>query len=294
MEPARQRIEQLLRVGGGVIVAREHPDLARTIRRLAQADELRALFPGVFCHWSDFVDPDVRIQAVGLWRPDAVVTGRAAARWTFWPELSVPRVTLSLPDRVSRTGFAITCETLPIELITTVRGVRMTVPALTGLDLAGNGAGIDRALLARAATLDDFAYALELTPRRRGNEHRRALLRNSRAEPWSALERELHSVLRAARITGWRGNVPVACGSETYVLDAVFDDLKIALEMDGYKYHRQENRAQFHRDRRKWTSLTADGWIVLHFTWEHVTEDPEWVVAMVRQAVAMAKNLHAS
>lgn len=41
-----------------------------------------------------------------LWLPDAVITGPAAAWLSFWPEITVPLITLSLPvRRPVRTGF---------------------------------------------------------------------------------------------------------------------------------------------------------------------------------------------
>lgn len=175
------------------------------------------------------------------------------------------------------------------------RGLRMTVPALTALDLAAErgGEGIDRALLRRSATLAQMHDALSLTSGRRGNVLRRAMLHDSRDEPWSEAERTCHALLRVAGIRGWRTNVAVSCGDERYFLDVAFERLKVAVEVDGYAYHRAENRRQFHHDREKWSRLTAAGWLVLHVTWEQLTTDHARFLTLLRTTLARAERLSA-
>lgn len=107
-----------------------------------------------------------------------------------------------------------TRESIVPSLVRQVAGCRVTVPALTALDLALDvgGQAIDRVLRLRRASLDDMAEALRLTNGRSGNAERRQLLLDSRDEPWSEAEREGHRLLRSAGIVGWRGNLPVHCG----------------------------------------------------------------------------------
>lgn len=152
--------------------------------------------------------------------------------------------------RPSRPGFQITRESLDVELQKEVDGQRVTVPALTALDLVAEsgGEGIDRVLRLHLASLDDMTEALRLTPKRPGNTKRRQLLLDSRAEPWSEAEREGHRLLREAGITGWRGNVAVVCGEALYFLDIGFEALKLGIEIDGREVHKAENREDFIRD----------------------------------------------
>ena len=248
---------------------------------------LRCLLPGVYCRWQDAATPEVRILAASSWAPDAVLTGRAAARLSFWPTLAVPVVTLcSIHNRNSRSGFTVSRQGFDPE-VTTWRGpCRITVPALTALDLVPElgGDAIDRVLRLRLAGLDDMAEALRLTAGRPGNKERRRMLTDSRDEPWSGAEREAHRLLRTAGLTGWKANLPVTCGEALYFLDVAFEALKLGIEIDGREVHRAENVRQFHHDRRKWTVLYNEGWALLHFGPEHISGDPDWFVASVQRA----------
>lgn len=145
-------------------------------------------------------------------------------------------------------------------------------------------------LRAGKATLDQLWQALSDTPRRPGNSLRRAALIDSRKAPWSAAERLLHDILRRAGIRGWSGNVLVDCAGQQLPVDVAFERLPLIIEVDGYAFHRAENRDQFHRDRWKWTELTAAGWTVLHFTWDHLVYEPAWVVDRVRRAMAVCRK----
>jgi very-short-patch-repair endonuclease len=224
--------------------------------------------------------------------PDAVITGPAAARLTFWPEVAVPVVTLSRRDRLRvREGYRVCRERLPAELLLERSGLRVTAPALTALDLVPcvGGGGIHEALRTGAATLDQLWDALRATSGRAGNSLRRAALLDSRRCPWSEAERLLHQLLYRADIRGWSGNVTIECRGHRYPVDVAFRRRRVIIEVDGYAYHRAENVAQFHRDRQKWSNLTATGWTVLHFTWDHLVTEPEWVIATIRRALAVSQ-----
>jgi very-short-patch-repair endonuclease len=260
---------------------------------MAQEGVLRALAPGVLCRWQDAVTAEVRLRAASAWVPFGVMTGPAAARLTFWPEIGVPDIGISCRTfRPIQRGFTITRERIPEELVMDVAGCRVTVPALTALDLVSSvgGEGIDRVLRLRLASLDDMAEALRLTPKRSGNPARRAMLLDSRDEPWSEAEREGHRLLRVAGITGWKGNVPVQCGEALYFLDVGFQALKLGIEIDGRGVHRAENRDQFNHDRRKWTCVVNRGWTLLHFGADHVFDDAEFYIDSVRTALMRCRR----
>jgi Protein of unknown function (DUF559) len=99
------------------------------------------------------------------------------------------------------------------------------------------GDAIDHVLRTRAATLEQLHRALELTPARAGNRLKRQLLLDSRSERWSAAERSLHRLLRAAGITGWKANRPVIPRDLTFYVDVIFRKLKLVIEIDGRLYH---------------------------------------------------------
>lgn len=238
-------------------------------------------------------DPLTRMQAIALRDPDAIIAGRAAARLSFRPEIAIDRIDVLVNhDHIPRTGFCFRREQIPIELIAEHRGLRLTTPALTALDLVCDpdigGNGIDQALRNGVATLGQMHQALALTPRRRGNPLRATLLHDSRDRPWSEAEREGHRLLRSLGLTGWETNVAVVINGYLFYLDIAFERLKVAIEIDGFAYHRFEERERFEADRFKWSSLTARGWRVLHFTWRQLTEDTAWVKEIILATIVEA------
>jgi hypothetical protein len=56
----------------------------------------------------------------------------------------------------------------------------------------------------------------------------------------------------------------VTIDRRTYYLDLAYPDAKLAIEVDGFDFHRA--RAAFDADRRRQNDLVAAGWTVLRFT----------------------------
>ncbi|SDV01442.1 Very-short-patch-repair endonuclease [Microlunatus sagamiharensis] len=270
----------------GVIARKDHPELAGAIKTLVGRGDLVPVLPGVYAR-PEAHDLGTRVRALVLKEPNAVVTGDAAARLVFWPELAGSTVEAAVPwQRVDPPGFRFSRRKVPAELVVQRGPLRLTDPALTALDLCASrgGDGIDRALRARATTLARMRRALDLAPGRAGNRDRRWFLVDSRDEPWSAAERRCHRLLRQARITGWRSNLPVDVRGRRYYLDVAFPRLRLVLEIDG-RLHEDE-REVFENDRRRQNDLVLEGWTVLRFTWRMLDEQPQLVLDLVLEAVA--------
>jgi len=190
-------------------------------------------------------------------------------------------------SRAPQAGYRFTRRHIPPELVVNRSGLRHTSPALTALDLCAiaGGDAIDQALRTRATTLGHLHQAMELTAARVGNRTRRQLLLDSRDEPWSKAERSFHRLLRKAGITGWRANQPVVLNGSQFYLDVMFRKIKLVVEIDGRLYH--TGAEVFETDRWRQNSLILDGWCVLRFTWTMIEEQPEKVIAMVREAIEM-------
>lgn len=279
----------LLNTQGGALARREHPQLATQLDGLVRSGELINLLPGILVVPDSCSDPFVRIRAATLWAPDGVLTGRSAAKMSFWPDVEVNDVTLAVPThRLGRPGFPVSERQIPPEHVIRRDGVAWTSPAMTALDLVPEFGGdvIDRVLRCKEATLDHLWAIVEGT-RRRGNVERRILLADSRSNPWSRAEREAHRLLRAAQISGWTGNcfVPLPDGGAAWV-DIAFQRLKVAIEVDSWEFHGRY-KADFENTWRRHNRLVAAGWIVLHFTWQQLTTEPEWVIARIRDVLAL-------
>ena len=268
----------------GVIARKQHPELAGAMGRLVRDGALMAVLPGVYA--PPGATRDVRLAALARWAPDAVVTGRTAAQLTCWPELLGETVECALRwERDPQRGFRFSRRTVPPELVVRRRGLQVTSPALTALDLSAElgGDAIDRVLRTRSATLQGLWEAVSLTSARAGNRDRRILLLDSREQPWSEAERMAHRLLRRARVSGWKGNHPVTIDGRRYYLDIAFPALRLAVEIDGRLHEDDEDL--FESDRWRQNALVLQGWTVLRFTWRMLVEHPEQLVEAVRAEI---------
>ena len=65
----------------------------------------------------------------------------------------------------------------------------------------------------------------------------------------------------------------VSVGGEVFVLDAAYDEVKLAVEMDGAAWH--GSRAQRERDIRRDALLATVGWQTLRFGFGRLTGSPD-------------------
>ena len=98
-------------------------------------------------------------------------------------------------------------------------------------------------------------------------------------------ERRLHAILRTAHLTGWRPQFRVRLGRRVAYIDVAFPQAKLALEVDGRRYHGDESD-RFEDDRLRQDELIAAGWRVLRFTWAMLVEHPDRVLDQIVQLLA--------
>ena len=67
--------------------------------------------------------------------------------------------------------------------------------------------------------------------------------------------------------------------------DLVGRSHKLVVECESYQWH--GNRKGFLKDIRRYTLLTADGWMVLRFTWDDVMLRPAWVREVLMRVVGV-------
>ncbi len=270
----------------GLVVRREVPQQSGTIDWLRRTGRLVTVLPGVYATPERAGVPAVRMRAACRSYPDAVLTGAAAARSSFWPGAPLPVIEVAVGRKVApQPGFVLSRRVVPPELVVEEAGLRYTAPALTAIDLATADCAepIDRALRSRTATLAGMYEALAASGYRRGNADRRRLLLDSRDQPWSEAERRAHRLLRAARLRGWRANRPVVVSGRLYYIDIAFGGSKLAVEIDGRLHELDEDL--FESDRWRQNALVRAGWRVLRFTWAMIVDHPELMVQEIRFAL---------
>lgn len=284
------KIDTLLSSGGPVFHLPSLPESSRaTVRSAYVAGRLTRLLPATYVPSELEDDLMTRCAAVGWWNPDAVIVGAAAARLTFWPDLPVRQVDVARrgPVPVGR-GYRFHRRDIEGSHVLELHGLRVTRPAVTAIELVAEWGGdpIDRCLRSRAARLSDLWEAYRAYPARPGNEARRRMLLDSRDKPWSAAERLAHRLLRRARIHGWTTNLEITVDGALYFIDIAFRGARLAVEIDG-RLH-EDDPSVFENDRYRQNALVRAGWRVLRFTYAMLVNEPEYVIALIRAALAEA------
>lgn len=272
----------------GAFALHSKPSLDEAARYSLRRGEVVAALPGVYVASERASDPWSLMRAVQARHPDAVMTGESAEHGLGWrSELPLP-VTVAVAYRVrNRPGIAFERRFIDPDWVCVRNGLRLTHPALTTVDLIGvqGGGAIDRSLRKSYAGLAQMASSVDSAPGRPGHQLRRALLHDSRDEPWSEAERLAHLNLRAAKITGWTTNHPFSGQYGNYFLDIAFPSLRLALEIDGWEFHRD----RFEEDHLKLADLASLGWTVVPITWRMLT-DGDLFIDLVRGALAGARH----
>lgn len=267
-----------------LVAARDFPEHDRQLRRLRQEGKAWSPLPGIFTIMED--SPELRIAAAHLWAPNHVLCGTAAARITWWPEAPVELVTLTGSRKRTTTSWVRVVQgKIDPDWVTWVHDRPVARPALSAIQAAAEigGEALDNALRA-GVTLARLHEAFAAFPKQAGKAQVAQLLRDSRDEPWSELERTAHKLLRQARITGWRTNHRFTVRGEVFYLDIAFPGSRLVVELDGYRFH--SGREAFERDRIRQNLLVAAGWRVLRFTSRTVEDMPRLVHELLRAPAA--------
>ena len=256
------------------------------VRRRVVSGRWRRLSPGVFFADDRPFTNAARIRAL-VWGygANATASGTAAAWWhrlintaPDLVEVTVPRVA----NGRGRPGSTLRRRDLPQTDVVERRGLRVTSLPLTVLEAAVHSGGtpiMDRALQ-RATELPELWRAQGRNKGRYGSPRARMLLQAAEDGARSTAERRHIALLNAAHITGWVANYPVG----GYLVDVAFPQHKVAIEIDGWAFHSDVD--DFVADRKRQNKLALLGWQVLRFTWWDLTEHPERVIAVIRQAIS--------
>ncbi len=256
-----------------LVAVRDFPHQAASLYYRRRRGELWSPLPGILALAEAEDCWDLRLASARLWAPDLMICGAAAAKLLWWPELEPEQIDLWGGQRKAPVPWLnVSQAPVPKDLMHVMEEAKVAVPALSAIQTARvlGGIAIDEALRRRAATLQQMNEALGATPRQPGNKSIRRLLRESRNEPWSPLEREAHVRLNKARITGWVTNHKLRIGERTMYVDVALPEFKLAIELDGFEIH--SRKQTFHDDRARQNLLVLAGWTVLRYTWETIDD----------------------
>jgi very-short-patch-repair endonuclease len=253
-------------------------------------------------HGVYLLDPPERVSRITLMMAaveacgaGAVLSHRSAAElWEFLPphegHLEVTVVAHNAGNRPGIRRHRV--PELDAADIRTRRGVRVTSPARTVLDNARDPdleELIATALDKGRVTRRQVEQAIARSQTRRGVGRLRALFDQDggprRTRSWG--ERRLLSLIRQA-------GLPVPLTNRLlygFQVDAVWPDLKLVIEIDGYEFHR--GRRSFEDDRARDATLVAHGYRVIRFTATQLRDEPLMVLARLAAALALASETNA-
>ena len=230
------------------------------------------------------------LTAALLWVGDEGVASHrsAAALWRFdgCPEAELEFTT---PKGVRpQPGLILHKRLLPPCDVTRTKGIRVTSPTRTLLDLAGVVSdealeiALDSALRRGLTSLTYLQKRFADTKARgRGGSTLMASLLAARSNQSQPLDSQLET--RFLRLVRGEGlplpDIGVKAGR--FRLDFAYPELNLAIELEGYAFH-SGKRAWAH-DLRRRNELVALGWTVLHFTWDDVVRAPDAVIDELRK-----------
>jgi very-short-patch-repair endonuclease len=257
---------------------------SQAIKTLVKRGRLHRLSPGVYAVGH------TRLTAKGRWMaavlacgPAAVLShGEAAALHDLRQVPSGP-VNVTAASRHDLEGIRFHwARTLDVADTTTVDGIPVTTLARTYLDLAEvlNGRRLIEALEAgqRLNKLDLGAITAVIArhPGRHGIHPLQRAIHELADDPpliQSPLEHAFRDIIGRHHLPPPQFNVYV----EGELVDAVWPDHRLVVEVDGWSFHR--GKRSFAADRRRDRKLIRAGWTVVRFTYADVTDDPAGVAA---------------
>jgi very-short-patch-repair endonuclease len=224
---------------------------------------------------------------------EAILSHVSAAQWWDLPVESDGKLHVIRRDRrrftdvpgirVHRTMLEPTAMTTRFSLDVTTK-VETILDCLGSLPRPRSRSLLDRAFQQSWLAPADIERRLERQPGRWGNSALARLLRESQPGAEAESERRAQRLLGRAGVTGWVGNYPVVLAGQRFRIDIAFPELKVAIEIDGWAFHRSKERRD--RDIRKLNLLARTGWTVLTFSWEDVTDRPEYFLEIVSSVLA--------
>lgn len=225
--------------------------------------------------------------------PSATVSGALALRFAGWPVpakallvITAEKSHASIPgvQLVRRTRTTVVRRPDSLRIAAANEAFMDSLVAET-VDARRNL--IDAALQQRLVTAEAFGQWIQprLGPGHKGAGILRESLERMASGSRSEAEQRMATLLSRSGTGRWIPNHPIMSdrGRVIAEIDFALLDLRIAIEVDGRAHH--SDRRSFERDRARPNELTLQGWLVLRFTWEQITSDPEWVIATVCAAV---------
>jgi very-short-patch-repair endonuclease len=277
--------EQLLGIG----VSR------RAIQIRIDAGRLHPLHLGVYAVGHRAVSREGELLAAVLGGgPGAVLSHESAAE--LW-ELQLGegrRIDVTAPMRGDRPGIRFHRGVLEAGEITTRKGIPVTTPERTIVDVASRLDADRLERVIRKAEYEHLTTAASLTSCLSAHEGRRGMktLRKALADAddakgitRSTLERRFLLFLRKHRLPMPQLNKSMKLGGQWIEADCLWPEQRVIIELDSRGAH--ENRYAFESDRARDLKLQAAGWRTARVTWRRLHDHEDALAADVHKLLAL-------
>jgi len=150
-------------------------------------------------------------------------------------------------------------------------------------------AAVDDARRRNLVTMDELWECLLLHARRGRpgiRKFRRILVkRDGKTVPHGRFARLFERLIEHSDLPMYVHEHTVVAMGHVYRLDGAYVRLKIGIELDDRGTHAKERA--FEEDRIRHNRLATCGWLVIYVTWRRFIDDPQGVLAEIREAIAL-------
>ncbi|PWW25165.1 uncharacterized protein DUF559 [Geodermatophilus normandii] len=272
-----------------------------TVARWVATGRLARLQPGVYALPAVAGDWRLRVEAAVRASVGVVSHRSALALWELAPPGGPVHLTVGHTRSARGTAGVVLHRTRALEDgIRRVEGLPVSCPERAVVDTWGTPAGLTRAEV-RAAAIDavrrrlcrprELYAELDRRPCLPGRAALVDLVRllaegcRSELEIWGCL-----TVLRRPGMPVFTQQRRLEVAGEVFVLDAAYDEVQLAVEMDGAAWH--GSRAQRERDIRRDALVATAGWQTLRFGYRRLTAEPEACRAEILAVHRVRRRLH--
>ncbi|MCW2582285.1 MAG: hypothetical protein JWQ53_1075 [Klenkia sp.] len=278
----------------GVLGRSELADLcsSRSVRRWLVGGDLVEVHPGVVALPERAAEWSVRAEAALVWTGGALSHGSALVAHGLLAKDAGPLHVLVNAEQTPRDDSRVVVHRTTGRLrLAAAHGLLVTALATSLVDAwawahapgwnpraVRDVAAVRQAVIAavreRRVEVEDVRAASTVHGRHPGVRSLSALL--DLVAQGCQSELEVFGVLHVLRIPGLpavaqQHRVRVREGGWVF-LDAAWVDARVAVEMDGHRFH--GSRADRERDMRRDSGLAVLGWVVLRYSYERLTQDP--------------------
>lgn len=225
--------------------------------------------------------------------PLALVSHRAAAGLLGLDRFRRGHLDVAAPWASARTGTSVRLHRstdIAARDRTVVDGLPVTTATRTLIDVGRYvtptrlGSMMDDAVRRDLTSYEELARrSAELARQGRGGMRTVAAALSDRPAgapvPGSPFESLVRRLLIDAGLPAPEMQHPVPCDEVTYLLDLAWPSHLVAVECDGFRFHRTPDQLEWDDDRR--TQLGRRGWLVHHVTWRQYRRNPHEVAANV-------------